>query len=155
SRAAAVSNIEVKKGGTLKLHNVKLLQQETGNQVVVSRSGELTIQDEIGREKERYKIPYGAVVTAADGEEVQSGQIVAEWDPHTHPVITEVAGTVQFSDIVEGVTVDRVVDEITGLTNYVIADQKTRGSIAKDMRPMVKLVDAKGKELMIPGTDQT
>jgi DNA-directed RNA polymerase subunit beta' len=155
SRAAAVSNIEVKKGGILRLHNVKLLQQETGNQVVVSRSGELTIQDEIGREKERYKIPYGAVVTAADGEEIQPGQIVAEWDPHTHPVITEVAGTVQFSDIVEGVTVDRVVDEITGLTNYVIADQKARGSIAKDMRPMVKLVDAKGKELKIPGTDQT
>lgn len=155
SRAAAVSNIEVKKGGTLRLHNVKLLQQETGNQVVVSRSGELTIQDELGREKERYKIPYGAVVTAVDGEEVKSGQIVAEWDPHTHPVITEVAGTVLFSDIVEGVTVDRVVDEITGLTNYVIADQKARGSIAKDMRPMVKLVDAKGKELKIPGTDQT
>jgi DNA-directed RNA polymerase subunit beta' len=155
SRAAAVSNIEIKKGGTLRLHNVKLLQQETGNQVVVSRSGELTIQDELGREKERYKIPYGAVVTAVDGEEVQSGQIVAEWDPHTHPVITEVAGTVQFSDIVEGVTVDRIVDEITGLTNYVIADQKARGSIAKDMRPLVKLVDAKGKELKIPGTDQT
>ena len=155
SRAAAISNIEVKKGGTLKLHNVKLLQQESGNQVVVSRSGELTIQDEVGRERERYKIPYGAVITATDGQEIQPGKVVAEWDPHTHPVITEVAGMVQFSDIVEGVTVDRVVDEITGLTNYVIADQKTRGSVAKDMRPMVKLVDAKGKELKIPGTDQT
>ena len=155
SRAAAISNIEVKKGGILRLHNVKLLQQESGNQVVVSRSGELTIQDEVGRERERYKIPYGAVITATDGQEIQPGKIVAEWDPHTHPVITEVAGTVQFSDIVEGGTVDRVVDEITGLTNYVIADQKMRGSIAKDMRPMVKLVDAKGKELKIPGTDQT
>jgi DNA-directed RNA polymerase subunit beta' len=155
SRAAAISNIEVKKGGILRLHNVKLLQQETGNQVVVSRSGELTIQDEVGRERERYKIPYGAVITATDGQEIQPGKIVAEWDPHTHPVITEVAGTVLFSDIVEGVTVDRVVDEITGLTNYVIADQKTRGSVAKDMRPMVKLVDTKGKELKIPGTDQT
>ncbi len=155
SRAVAISNIEVKKGGILRLHNVKLLQQESGNQVVVSRSGELTIQDEVGRERERYKIPYGAVITATDGQEIQPGKIVAEWDPHTHPVITEVAGTVQFSDIVEGGTVDRVVDEITGLTNYVIADQKMRGSIAKDMRPMVKLVDAKGKELKIPGTDQT
>ena len=155
SRAAAISNIEGKRGGILRLHNVKLLQQESGNQVVVSRSGELTIQDEVGRERERYKIPYGAVITATDGQEIQPGKIVAEWDPHTHPVITEVAGTVQFSDIVEGGTVDRVVDEITGLTNYVIADQKMRGSIAKDMRPMVKLVDAKGKELKIPGTDQT
>ncbi len=153
SRAAAVSNIEVKKGGTLKLHNVKLLQQETGNQVVVSRSGELTIQDQLGRETERYKIPYGAVIMVNDGSEAQPGQIVAEWDPHTHPVITEVAGKVQFSDIVEGVTVDRHVDEITGLTNLVIADVKARGSAAKDMRPMVKLVDGKGKELKIPGTD--
>jgi DNA-directed RNA polymerase subunit beta' len=153
SRAAAVSNIEVKKGGTLKLHNVKLLQQETGNQVVVSRSGELTIQDQLGRETERYKIPYGAVIMVNDGSEAQPGQIVAEWDPHTHPVITEVAGKVQFSDIVEGVTVDRQVDEITGLTNLVIADVKARGSAAKDMRPMVKLIDGKGKELKIPGTD--
>ncbi len=153
SRAAAVSNIEVKKGGTLKLHNVKLLQQETGNQVVVSRSGELTIQDQLGRETERYKIPYGAVIMVSDGSEAQPGQIVAEWDPHTHPVITEVAGKVQFSDIVDGVTVDRQVDEITGLANLVIADVKARGTAAKDMRPMVKLVDGKGKELKIPGTD--
>ena len=154
SRAATVNNIEVKKGGTLKLYNVKLLQQESGNQVVVSRSGELTIQDDVGRERERYKIPYGAVLTAVDGQVVQSGQVVASWDPHTHPIITEVAGTVQFSDIVEGVTVDRQVDEITGLTNYVIADPKLRGSAAKEMRPMVKLMGAKGKELKIPGTDQ-
>ena len=154
SRAAAVNNIEVKNGGTLKLYNVKLLQQESGNQVVVSRSGELTIQDEVGRERERYKIPYGAVLTATDGQVVESGQVVASWDPHTHPIIAEVAGTVQFSDIVEGVTVDRQVDEITGLTNYVIADPKLRGSAAKDMRPLVKLVDSKGKEHKIPGTDQ-
>jgi DNA-directed RNA polymerase, beta'' subunit, predominant form len=153
SRAAAVSNIEIKNGGTLKLHNVKLLRQENGNQVVVSRSGELTIQDDVGRERERYKIPYGAVLTAVDGQEIRPGQIVAEWDPHTHPIISEVAGTAQFSDIVEGVSVDRHVDEITGLTNYVIADPKMRGSAARDMRPTIKLVDAKGRELKIPGTD--
>jgi len=155
SRAAAVNNIEVKNGGILKLHNVKLLQQESGNQVVVSRSGEVTIQDEVGRERERYKIPYGAVITVTDGEEVQPGQIVSDWDPHTHPVITEVAGQVQFSDIVEGITVDREKDEITGLESLVIADPKMRSSSAKDMRPIVKLVDAKGRELMIPGTTNT
>ena len=153
SRAAAVSNIEVKNGGTMKLHNVKLLQQESGNQVVVSRSGEVTIQDEVGRERERYKIPYGAVLTVSEGALVQSGQIVADWDPHTHPVISEVSGQVQFSDIVDGVTVDRQVDEITGLTNLVIADPKLRSSAAKEMRPVVKLVDKKGTELKIPGTD--
>ena len=153
SRAAAISNIEIKHGGTLKLHNVKLLTQDTGNQVVVSRSGEATIQDELGRERERYKIPYGAVLTATDGDEIQPGQIISEWDPHTHPVITEVEGKVEFSDIVEGVTVDRQVDEITGLTNLVIVDPKMRSSSAKDMRPMVKLVNAKGEDLKIPGTD--
>ena len=153
SRAAAISSIEVKNGGTMKLDNVKLLQQESGNQVVVSRSGEVTIQDEIGRERERYKIPYGAILTIADGDTVQSGQVIADWDPHTHPVITEVAGVVQFSDIVEGVTVDRHIDEITGLTNLEVADPKTRSSAAKEMRPVVKLVDKNGKELKIPGTD--
>lgn len=153
SRAAAANSIEVKYGGTIKLQNIKLLKQESGNQVVVSRSGELTLQDESGRERERYKVPYGAVLTVADGDVTSAGGQVATWDPHTHPVITEVAGNVQFSDIVEGVTVDRHVDEITGLTNTVIIDPKRRSSSAKDMRPIVKLVDNKGDDLKIPGTD--
>ena len=154
SRAAAVSNIEVKNGGTVRLQNVKTLEQESGNKVVISRSGEVTILDEAGRERERYKIPYGAVFTAHDGENVDSGQQIASWDPHTHPVITEVKGRVQFSDIVEGVTVTRHVDEITGLTNIVILDPKQRPSTAKDLRPTVKLVDENGEDLKIPGTDQ-
>ena len=109
SRAAAISNIEVKNGGTVRLQNVKTLEQESGNKVVVSRSGELAILDDVGRERERYKVPYGAVLTADDGETVESGQQIASWDPHTHPVISEVTGRVQFSDIVEGVTVTRTV----------------------------------------------
>jgi len=154
SRAAAISSIEVKNGGTVRLQNVNRLEQESGNNVVVSRSGEVVILDEAGRERERYKIPYGAVLTANNGESVNSGQQIASWDPHTHPVITEVKGRVQFSDIVEGVTVTRNVDEITGLTNIVIMDPKQRASSAKDMRPVVKLVDENGDELKIPGTDQ-
>jgi len=153
SRAATSSNIEIKNGGTVRLQNVKLLHQETGNDIVISRSGELVVQDDIGRDRERYKIPYGAILTVADGNKVEPRQIVATWDPHTHPVITEVAGKVQLSDIVEGVTVNRETDEITGLTTMVITDPKQRGSSAKDLRPMVKLVDEKGKELKIPGTD--
>ena len=153
SRAAAVSSIEVKYGGTVKLHNIKLLTQESGNLVVVSRSGELTLQDEVGRERERYKVPYGAVLTVADGETVKPGAQVATWDPHTHPVIIEVAGRIQFADIVEGVTVSRHVDEITGLTNIEVIDPKLRSSSAKDLRPVVKLVDSQGKDLKIPGTD--
>ena len=153
SRAAAVSSIDVKYGGTIKLHNVKLLEQKAGTRVVVSRSGEVALQDEVGRERERYKIPYGAVLTVADGDVVQPGEKVAGWDPHTHPVISEVAGKAQFSDIVEGVTVDRDVDEITGLTSISVIDPKLRASSAKDLRPVIKLMDAKGKELKIPGTE--
>jgi DNA-directed RNA polymerase subunit beta' len=154
SRAAAISNIEVKNGGTVRIQNVKTLDQESGNKVVVSRSGEIAILDDVGRERERYKIPYGAVLTIVDGANVNSGQQIASWDPHTHPVITEVKGRVQFSDIVDGVTVTRHVDDVTGLTNIVILDPKQRPATAKDLRPTVKLVDEKGEELKIPGTDQ-
>ena len=154
SRAAAISSIEVKNGGAIRLQNVKTLEQESGNKVVVSRSGEVAILDELGRERERYKVPYGAVFTADDGENARPGQRIASWDPHTHPVITEVKGKVQFSDIVEGVTVTRHVDEITGLTNMVIMEPKQRAANTKDMRPIVKLVDAAGEELKIPGADQ-
>ena len=154
SRAAAISSIDVKNGGTISLQNVKILKQkESGNNIVNSRSGEVAILDDTGRERERYKIPYGAVLTVNNEANVESGQQIASWDPHTHPVISEVDGKVLFSDIEEGVTVTRYTDDITGLTDTVIMDPKQRPSSAKDMRPVVKLVDAKGDELKIPGTD--
>ncbi len=153
SRVAAVSNIEVKYGGILRRQNIKILQHEKGHQVVISRSGEIVIQDKDGRECERYKIPYGAILTVDAGEEVQPGQVVADWDPHTHPVISEVAGRVQFSDMAEGITIERQIDEITGLTSMVIIDPKQRTSAAKDLRPTIKLVDKKSRELLIPGTE--
>ena len=154
SRAAAISSIEVKNGGTISLQNVKILKQkESGNNIVNSRSGEVVILDDTGRERERYKIPYGAVLTVNNEASVESGQQIASWDPHTHPIISEVDGKVLFSDIEEGVTVTRYTDDITGLTDTVIMDPKQRPSSAKDMRPVVKLVDAKGDELKIPGTD--
>ena len=154
SRAAAISSIEVKNGGTISLQNVKILKQkESGNNIVNSRSGEVVILDDTGRERERYKIPYGAVLTVNNEASVESGQQIASWDPHTHPIISEVDGKVLFSDIEEGVTVTRYTDDITGLTDIVILDPKQRPSSAKDMRSVVKLVDAKGDELKIPGTD--
>ncbi len=154
SRAAAISSIEVKNGGIISLQNVKILKQkESGNNIVNSRSGEVAILDDAGRERERYKIPYGAVLTVNNETNVESGQQIASWDPHTHPVISEVDGKVLFSDIEEGVTVTRYTDDITGLTDTVIMDPKQRPSSAKDMRPVVKLVDTKGDELKIPGTD--
>ncbi len=153
SRAAAVDNIEVKSNGSVKLHNIKVVEHASGNYVAVSRSGELAIQDENGRERERYKVPYGAVITVADGDTVEGGQVVANWDPHTHPVITEVTGTVRFSDAVEGVTVQHQTDEVTGLSSIVVMDPKQRSAAARDMRPMVRLVDEDEKELRLPGTD--
>ena len=153
SRAASVSSIEIKSTGTIRLHNIKTVVQENGNIVAVSRSGELTVADSHGRERERYKVPYGAVLTVADGSEAIGGDVVANWDPHTHPVITEVAGTVRFIDFLEGVTVNKETDAITGLSSLVIIDPKQRSGSAKDLRPMVKLIDSDGNDLNIVGTD--
>ncbi len=153
SRSAAVNNIAVKSNGAVRLHNIKLVQHASGNRVAVSRSGELTVLDENGRERERYKVPYGAVISVGDGDAVKGGQVVATWDPHTHPVITEIAGRVRFTDFVDGVTINRQTDEVTGLSSLVVTDPKQRGSTGKDLRPMVKLVDEKGNDVFIPGTE--
>jgi len=153
SRAAAVDNIEVKADGTAKLHNIKVVSHASGNYVAVSRSGELAVLDDHGRERERYKLPYGAVLAVGDGDKVSAGQTVAYWDPHTHPVITEVAGTVRFDDAVDGVTVQSERDETTGIASIVVMDPKQRSAAAKDMRPRVRLVDDNEKDVILPGTD--
>ncbi len=153
SRSAAVNAVQVKSKGRIRLHNMKIVKHASGNNVVVSRSGELTVLDDAGLERERYKVPYGAVLSVDDSDGVEPGQVVANWDPHTHPVITEVAGRVRFSDFVEGVTVVRNTDDVTGLSSWVITDPKVRAGVAKDQRPMVKLVDDKGKDLCIAGTE--
>jgi len=153
SRSAAVNSVTVKSRGKVRLHNIKMVKHASGNNVAVSRSGELTVLDDAGLERERYKVPYGAVLSIDDGGAVEPGQLVANWDPHTHPVVTEVAGLVRFHDFIEGVTVQRHTDEMTGLSSLVITDPKQRSGAAKDQRPMVKLVDEKGKDLCLAGTD--
>ena len=153
SRAAAISSIEVKNDGTIRLQNVKILKQKDGKNIVISRSGEVVVLDNAGRERERYKIPYGAILTVDNKTTVKSGQQIASWDPHSHPILTDLDGKVLFSDIEEGVTVARYTDDITGLTDTIIMDPKQRPISAKDMRPVVKLVDTKGNELKFPGTD--
>jgi DNA-directed RNA polymerase subunit beta' len=153
SRAAAANSIEVKGKGAVRLHNVKTVHHERGHWVAVSRSGELGVIDEFGRERERYKIPYGAVITVSDGDNIVPGQIVATWDPHTHPVVTEVAGFIKFSDFFDGLTVQSQVDEVTGLTSTVVMDPKQRSSSGKDLRPVVRLLNAKGKEITFANTD--
>ena len=152
SGAVAESRIEVKTNGAVKLKNLKLVKHASGNYVAVSRSGELLVQDEQGRDRERYKISYGAVLSVHDGDKVKAGTVVAQWEPHTHPIITEVAGKVAFTDLVESVSVNKQTDDITGLSTYVVLDP-THRSGSKDIRPMIGLLDSKGKELTISGTD--
>ncbi|MCW4456610.1 DNA-directed RNA polymerase subunit beta' [Flavobacterium sp. MXW15] len=153
SRAAAVDNITVKTTGSIKFNNLKSVEHASGSLVAVSRSGELSVLDGHGRERERYKLPYGATITSKDGDAVKAGQSVANWDPHNHPIVSEVAGFVRFIDFIDGVTVIEKTDELTGLASREITDPKRRGSQAKDLRPIVRIVDKNGNDLSIPGTD--
>jgi DNA-directed RNA polymerase subunit beta' len=152
SRAAAVDHIQVKSTGTIRLYNMKTVENADGKLVAVSRSGEISVIDEHGRERERYKVPYGAVISVRDEAPVKAGDVTATWDPHTHPIVTEVAGKVRFHEFTD-VTVNEHVDDITGLTSLIVTDPKQRGSAGKDLRPMIGLVDEKGKELHLAGTE--
>jgi DNA-directed RNA polymerase subunit beta' len=135
------------------MHNIKLVQHKNGHNVAVSRSGELGIVDDQGRERERYKVSYGATISVNDGDNVTSGQVIATWDPHTHPIITEVAGKVHLTDFAEGVTVESFSDEVTGLSSTVISDPKSRPAAGKDLRPSLNLLDDKGEPLTFAGTE--
>jgi len=153
SRDAAVDHIQVKSSGSVRLHNMKTVVNADRKLVAVSRSGELSVIDEHGRERERYKVPYGAILSIRDGKAVKAGDVTANWDPHTHPIVTEVAGKVTFHEIIDGVTVNEVVDDVTGLTSLIVTDPKQRGTEGKDLRPMISLVSKKGKELFLAGTE--
>jgi len=153
SRATAVDNIQVKHGGTIRLHNLKTVKRESGELVAVSRSGAIAVADDHGRERERYKLPYGAVISVADEDKVEAGQIIAQWDPHTHPIVSEVSGNVEFFEMEEGLSMNRQTDELTGLTNITVLDPKDRPSAAKDLRPAVRLTDAKSDAVMLPGSE--
>ncbi|RUR15156.1 DNA-directed RNA polymerase subunit beta' [Legionella sp. km535] len=153
SRATAANNIQIKTKGLIRLHNIKTVTHENKNLVAVSRSGEVTIVDEFGRERERYKLPYGAVISVQDNSPVEAGQVIATWDPHTHPVISEVAGNLKFVDLIDGITMNRQTDELTGLSNIVIIDAKQRSAAGRDLRPMVKLVTSEGEDIFLAGTN--
>ncbi|KRG66681.1 DNA-directed RNA polymerase subunit beta' [Stenotrophomonas chelatiphaga] len=153
SRAAAVDNITVKTTGSVKFNNLKSVSHANGSLVAVSRSGEISVLDAHGRERERYKLPYGSMIASKDGDAVKAGQTVANWDPHNHPIVSEVAGFLRFIDFVDGITVIEKTDELTGLASREITDPKRRGSMGKDLRPLIRIVDAKGNDLLIPGTD--
>jgi DNA-directed RNA polymerase subunit beta' len=153
SRATAANNIQIKNKGIIRLHNIKTVTHQNNNLVAVSRSGEVSIVDEFGRERERYKLPYGAVISVKDSAAAEAGQVIATWDPHTHPVISEVSGNLKFVDLIDGMTMNRQTDEITGLSNIVVTDAKQRSSAGRDLRPMVKLVTDNGDEIFLAGTN--
>lgn len=139
----------VKNKGSIKLSNVKSVVNSSGKLVITSRNTELKLIDEFGRTKESYKVPYGAVLAKGDGEQVAGGETVANWDPHTMPVITEVSGFVRFTDMIDGQTITRQTDELTGLSSLVVLDSAERTAGGKDLRPALKIVDAQGNDVLI------
>lgn len=155
SRAAVASSVEAKSAGIVGFNTtMRYVTNSKGELVVISRSGEIVIHDEHGRERERHKVPYGATLTVKADQQIKAGTILANWDPLTRPIITEFAGKVKFENVEEGLTVAKQVDEVTGLSTLVVIDPKRRGS-AKVVRPQVKLVDPAGNEVKIPGTDHS
>ena len=153
SRAAVASSVEAHSSGVISFNAaMRYVTNTKGELVVISRSGEIIVVDEFGRERERHKVPYGATLAVKADQPVKAGAILANWDPLTRPIITEYAGTVKFENMEEGVTVARSSDDITGLSTLTVIDPKRAGS-TKIVRPLVKLTDAQGQEVKIPGTD--
>ena len=157
SRAAAQNQIEAKSAGTLRFSQaIRYVTNPKDEKIVISRSGEVLITDDNGRERERHKVPYGATLLGDDARHVKAGAVLATWDPHTRPIVTEYAGTVKFENVVEGATVAKQIDEVTGLSTLVVIDPK-RGTKTqvKGVRPQVKLLDETGHEVKIHGTDHS
>ena len=157
SRAAAASSIEIKSNGTIRFTALmRYVTNMKGEKIVISRSGEALIADDNGRERERHKVPYGATLMAMDGDVVKAGKVLAMWDPHTRPIITEYAGRVRFENVEDGVTVAKQIDEVTGLSTLVVIDPKRRGTAqTKGLRPQVKLLAENGEEVKLAGTDHS
>src|SRR5437588_2415945 len=155
SRTAVQSHVEAKSSGTVRFTpTMRYVSNAKGDKVVISRSGEIIIADDNGRERERHKVPYGATLQASDGDAVRAGKTLANWDPHHRPIITEYAGTVKFEHVEEGATVAKQIDDVTGLSTLVVIDAKRRTTAAsKGQRPSVKLINEAGEEVRIAGTD--
>jgi DNA-directed RNA polymerase subunit beta' len=156
SRAAAASGVEAKSAGTIRFAgNMRYVSNAKGEKIVIARSAELVVADDMGRERERHKLPYGALLMVDDGAAVKAGTQLASWDPHTRPIVTEYAGSVKFENVEEGVTVAKQIDEVTGLSTLVVIDAKRRSTTGttKGVRPQVKLFDESGEEVRIAGTE--
>ncbi len=156
SRAAAASGVSAKSAGTVRFAgNMRYVSNAKSEKIVIARSAEVVIADDLGRERERHKLPYGATLAVDDGDAVKAGTALASWDPHTRPIITEHAGTARFENVDEGTNVAKQIDDVTGLSTLVVIDSKRRSSSGsgKGGRPQVKLFDENGEEVKIPGTE--
>ncbi|MSQ49038.1 MAG: DNA-directed RNA polymerase subunit beta' [Betaproteobacteria bacterium] len=155
SRTAVQNNVEAKSSGVARFTaTMRYVQNAKGDKVVISRSGEVFIEDDNQRERERHKVPYGALLSVNDGKLVKAGNTLANWDPHHRPIVTEYGGTVRFEHVEEGTTVAKQIDDVTGLSTLVVIDPKRRsGAAAKGVRPSVKMINEEGDEVKIAGTD--
>jgi DNA-directed RNA polymerase subunit beta' len=155
SRAAVASQVESKSAGVVRYSaGMRYVTNARGEPVAIARNGEVQVHDENGRERERHKVPYGATLLARDGETIKAGQVLATWDPHTRPIITEYGGRVRFENVEEGVTVAKQIDEVTGLSTLVVVDPKRRSNAqVRSLRPQVKLIDDNGQEVKIAGSE--
>ena len=146
SRSAEQSTLQAKTKGTVKFHNVNTVKSRDGSTIVMGRSGEVTVIDANNRERERYSVVYGAKLLIADGTAVERGTMIAEWDPYSTPIISEVGGRLEYEDLEEGVTMQEQHDAVTGLSHKVIIESKT------DKRPKVMVKDASGNVVQVPGS---
>jgi DNA-directed RNA polymerase subunit beta' len=155
SRTVVASQVESKSNGIMKFSaNMRTVSTARNELVVVARSGEVIVVDDHGRERERHKVPYGATLTVREGAAVRAGEVLATWDPHTRPIVTEYGGRVRFENVEEGVTVAKQIDEVTGLATLVVIDPKRTGTQGKGaLRPLVRLLDDEGREIKAAGTD--
>jgi DNA-directed RNA polymerase subunit beta' len=151
SRSSEEDKVQIKYDGSVRYTNLNSLVNREKKNVCISRSAEISVSDENGQEKERYKVPYGAIISVNDGDQAKAGDIIASWDPHTRPIISEVEGKVKLSDMEEGITVKTIQDDLTGLSSTQVLDVSERSSSGKELSPSVSILDEKGKEVTLPG----
>ena len=148
SRRAEQTTLQLRNDGRVKFINLSTVRNKGGDWVVMNRNGELALVDETGRERERYPIIYGAKIKVGNGQLVKGGDLIAEWDPYTIPILTEGSGRVKFGDIVEGVTMQEQLDEVTGFSTKVVSEAKD-----PEARPRVSIKDERGRTLKLPGSE--
>ena len=156
SRAASISQIEGKSSGTVRFTStIRYVTNAKNEKIAISRNGEFLIEDDSGRERERHKVPYGATLSVNDGSKIKAGSVMATWDPHTRPIISEYAGKVRFENVEEGITVAKQIDDVTGLSTLVVIESKAKATQSKGTRPQIKLLDEKGEEVKLEGSDNS